>query len=162
MKKLNKGALIFFQLLWIILLSLPATAMDIEDAPTTVTIDYLQELFEPVNFDHRMHAEAYACNACHHHNTGDGTQNRTCEKCHAHSEPTGVVSCSGCHQQQETESSSPSKHTEGNPYHIDKPGIKGALHLQCLGCHLEEEGPTGCQECHEFTQAGRKRFAVKN
>jgi hypothetical protein len=162
MKKLNKGASIFFQLLWIILWSLPAGAMDIDEAPTSVTIDYLQELYEPVNFDHQMHAETYACNACHHHTTGDGTQNVICVKCHANSESSDDVSCSGCHQQKETAPSSLSSPTERVLYHIDKPGIKGALHLQCLGCHRTEEGPTECQECHAFTQAGRKRFAVKN
>ena len=102
MKKLNNGAMIFCQLLWILLWSLPAAAMDIDEAPTGVTIDYLQELYEPVNFDHQMHAETYACNACHHHTTGDGTQDETCGKCHANSEAVGVVSCSGCHQQKKT------------------------------------------------------------
>ena len=161
MKKKNKTVMIFCQIVWLFFWILPAAAMDIEDAPTSVTIDYLQELYEPVDFDHQMHAETYACNACHHHTTGDGTQNKTCEKCHAQSESSDDVSCSGCHQQMAPLSSLAGP-AESISYHIDKPSIKGALHLQCLGCHRTEGGPTGCQECHAFTPEGRKRFAVKD
>lgn len=161
MKKKNKKVILFCQIVGLFFWLLPATAMDIEDAPTSVNIDYLQELYEPVDFDHQMHAENYACNACHHHTTGDGTQNKTCEKCHAHSEPSDDVSCSGCHQQM-VPLSSLAGPAENISYHIDKPGIKGALHLQCLGCHRIEGGPVGCQECHAFTPEGRKRFAVKD
>ena len=161
MKKKNKTVMIFCLIVWLFGGILPAAAMDIEDAPTSVTIDYLQELYEPVDFDHQMHAETYACNACHHHTTGDGTQNKTCEKCHAHSDAADDVSCSGCHQQM-VPLSSLAGPAENISYHIDKPGIKGALHLQCLGCHRIEGGPTGCQECHAFTPEGRKRFAVKD
>ena len=162
MKKLNNGAVIIFQLLWIMLWSLPAGAMDIDEAPTSVTIDFLQDLYGPVDFDHQMHAESYACNACHHHTTGDGTQDNTCAKCHANSAAADDVSCSDCHQQNKTATVSHASPTEGTSYHIDKPGIKGALHLQCLGCHQTDDGPTGCQDCHAFSQAGRKRFAVRN
>jgi hypothetical protein len=162
MKNKHKSVVIFYQIILVIFWLLPAAAMDIEDAPTSVTIDYLQELYEPVDFDHQMHAETYSCNACHHHTVGDGTQNKTCEKCHANSESSDDVSCSGCHQQKKTAPSSLTSPTEMDFYHIDKPGIKGALHLQCLGCHRIEGGPTGCQECHAFTPEGRKRFAVKD
>lgn len=162
MKKFNNGAMIFCQILWIMLWSLPAVAMDIDEAPTSVTIDYLQNLYEAVNFDHQMHAETYACNACHHHTTGDGPQNEVCGKCHANSDASDDVSCSGCHQQKKTAPSPLASPAESNLYHIDKPGIKGALHLQCLGCHQAEDGPTGCQDCHAFTLEGRKLFSIKD
>ncbi len=32
---------------------LPASGMDADDAPESVTIDYLQELYEAVTFDHQ-------------------------------------------------------------------------------------------------------------
>jgi hypothetical protein len=164
MKKLNIGAKLFCRRLSIVimLLTLPAEAMDIDDAPETVTIDYLQELYEAVNFDHRIHAETFACNACHHHTTGGGPQNDICGKCHADSGASDDVSCSGCHQEHKTAPSAPASRTGSTLYHIDKPAIKGALHLQCLGCHRADGGPTGCQDCHAFTRVGRKRFAVSD
>ncbi len=150
------------QLAWINLPGLPALAMTQEDAPTTVTIGYLQELYEAVNFDHLTHAEMYDCSSCHHHTTGTGTQSETCKMCHAATEASGDVSCSGCHNSTKTIVASVNNPTiQTTVYHIDKPSLKGALHLQCLGCHRSDNGPTGCQECHSFTPAGKKRFAVK-
>lgn len=162
MKRPKTGARILYLLLGGMLCTFPATAMDIDDAPESVTIDYLQELYEPVTFDHRMHAENYACNGCHHHTTGDGPHNAVCGKCHATSPEVDDVSCSGCHTEKKTAPAPAADGTAGTVYHIDKPGIKGALHLQCLGCHTAEGGPTACQECHAFTSAGRKRFLVKD
>ena len=43
-------------------------------------------------------------------------------------------------------------------FHIEKPGLKGAFHLNCVGCHQEMEGPTGCEECHTMSETGEKRF----
>lgn len=161
MKRRKPAARILYLLLGGMLCSFPATAMDIDDAPESVTLDYLQKLYEPVTFDHRMHAENYACNACHHHTTGDGPHNETCGKCHATSPEVDDVSCSGCHTEKNTAPAPAANDATGTVYHIDKPGIKGALHLQCLGCHMKEGGPTECQECHALTPAGRKRFLVK-
>ncbi len=161
MNKPKPGAKIFYLLLGGMLCTFPATAMDIDDAPESVTIDYLQELYEPVTFDHLMHAENFACNACHHHTTGDGPHKEACAKCHANSPEVDDVSCSGCHEQRKTAPTPTANVGNSTIYHIDKPGIKGALHLQCLGCHTEEGGPTECQECHAFTPEGRKRFLVK-
>jgi len=165
MKKRNNNITISQQtvlaILSILFLILPASAMDITDAPESVTIDYLQDLYTAVNFDHQMHAETYSCNICHHHTTGDGPQNAVCQKCHANSEAAEDVSCSGCHLQKKTLSVLHTSPIGNTFYHIDKPGIKGAFHLQCLGCHQTEGGPTGCQECHSFTPAGHKRFATK-
>lgn len=163
MSHLKITDIIIFQALFILLAFLPALSMDAEDAPESITIDYLQELYAAVSFDHRLHTDMYDCRSCHHHTTGTGTENTSCKKCHADSESSDNVSCSGCHEPQK---SSPG--TAGNQrkatavYHIDKPGLKGALHLQCLSCHRAENGPTDCQGCHELTQAGRKRFALKN
>lgn len=162
MKILHSASILFGWFILIIfgLFPIGTMAMDADDAPENVTIDYLQELYEAVEFDHQMHAEAYTCNACHHHTTGDGPKNENCGKCHANSAASDDVSCSGCHQIKDKTPSPLTSHTEDNLYHIDKPGIKGALHLQCLSCHETEGGPTGCQDCHAFTPEGKKRFAA--
>ena len=162
MKKYPKSAMLYGSFLMIMWCCFPAGAMESDAAPDRVIIDYLQELYAAVDFDHQMHAEAYTCNTCHHHTTGDGPKNERCAKCHANSEPAGDISCSSCHQRQETAPTSLAKHPGSNVYHIDKPLIKGALHLQCLGCHQAEDGPTGCRDCHAFTTKGRKRFELHN
>lgn len=159
MNILKKTSIVIYLVVWIILCCLPVSGMDANDAPESVTIDYLQELYEEVNFDHQTHADMYNCSSCHHHTTGTGTQSENCKKCHAASVATGDVSCSGCHKNQISPLTPAKKEMpETNNYHIDKPSLIGALHLQCLGCHRTESGPTGCQECHAFTQAGRERF----
>jgi hypothetical protein len=162
MSTLNK-MYILTPIVWLILSVLPAASMDADDAPESVTIDCLQELYEAVTFDHQMHVDMYDCSACHHHTTGTGTQNENCKKCHASSAASDNVSCSGCHNYIKSVPAEVKNIKKDNfIYHIDKPDLKGALHLQCLGCHRSENGPTGCQECHDFTPAGRKRFALKN
>jgi len=139
----------------------PVASMDADDAPKSVTLDYLQELYKAVSFDHEIHSGMYGCSSCHHHTAGTGTQNEACKKCHLLSRASADVSCSGCHHFKKPFALPTRDHTE-DIYHIDKPGLKGALHLQCLGCHRSDGGPTGCQECHDFTPAGRRRFALKN
>jgi len=163
MSTLQKLAILLFQLAWVILCGLPAAGMDADDAPVSVTIDSLQELYEPVIFDHQTHSDMYDCSSCHHHTAGTGTQSKTCRKCHGTSGAEGDVSCSGCHKKTLAVHLLAKKETQDTAiYHIDIPSLKGALHLQCLECHRSENGPTDCQECHAFTSAGRKRFAVKN
>lgn len=158
-----KTNIFIFQVVWLMLCGLPAAGMDADDAPASVTIDYLQELYEAVTFDHQTHADMYDCSACHHHTAGTGSQSENCKKCHALSAASDDVSCSGCHiYKKPAPARAENQTTDTVVYHIDKPGLKGALHLQCLGCHQAENGPTGCQECHTFTPAGRKRFALKN
>lgn len=159
----NKTSVFILQVAWIILCGLPAFGMNADDAPETVTIGYLQDLYEEVPFDHQTHVDMYDCNACHHHTAGTGTQNKTCEKCHAGSEAYDDVSCSGCHKETITPIDPAKKDTLDTAiYHIDKPILIGALHLQCLGCHQSDNGPTGCRDCHAFTLAGKKRFSLKN
>ncbi len=127
--------------------------------PETITIDTLQHLYEPVLFDHAMHAENYTCSRCHHHTTGDGVEDARCGRCHTGSAGSANVSCRHCHPTRPQIAASQVEN--GIPlYHIDKPGMLGALHLKCVGCHRLDGGPTGCRDCHGFTPAGRKRFAV--
>jgi hypothetical protein len=163
MSTFQKATILIIQVAWVILCCLPAVGMNADDAPVSVTIDSLQQLYEPVTFDHKMHSDMYDCSSCHHHTTGTGTQSKTCQKCHAASGASDDVSCSGCHKVNKTISLPANKaKPDTDIYHIDKPNLIGALHMKCLGCHRSESGPTGCQDCHAFTPAGRKRFDVKN
>lgn len=150
--------LLLFSIFWP---GLPLRAMEADEIPATVSIDYLRKLYEAVTFDHSMHAGAFACSSCHHHTTGDGTEDPSCLRCHATSGASPDVSCSGCHAGTQSELSAAAAAAEVGVYHIDKPGLRGALHLQCLGCHQTEGGPVGCQDCHALTAAGRKRMAVQ-
>jgi hypothetical protein len=129
----------------------------IMEDPESVTLDFLQDLYDPVVFDHQGHADMYDCGKCHHHTTGGPIEQEKCLPCHASSGSSPDVSCSGCHRASKG-SFSPQN---SDLYHIDKPGLLGALHLKCLGCHRSESGPTGCTDCHDLTGAGRTRFALE-
>lgn len=150
---LKKGGVVIV-IVW--LLS-AVTTMGMDDPPATVVLDTLQELYEPVEFDHEMHMEGYDCETCHHHTTGNGTEHPVCGRCHANTLSSEEVGCIKCH------GATTHSVEEDIPtiYHIDKPGLKGALHLQCIGCHRQEGGTIGCRGCHELTDAGRKRFHLE-
>ena len=162
MKTFNNGILTICLVLSMAIGAGSIKAMDADEIPSPLTLDRLQKLYEPVSFDHQMHAESFGCNACHHHTTGDGSQDSSCMRCHADSAAAAEVSCSACHAQDLT-AKAPATADKGTiSYHIDKPSLLGALHLQCLGCHRAESGPTGCQDCHAMTDAGKKRFALQD
>jgi len=150
-------------LIWSIVKVQPVCRADELQIPDTITIGYLQDLYEDVVFDHQTHLEMYDCSSCHHHTLGTGTENENCQKCHVNSCSSKDKSCSACHRDRVLPILPDSSDAlAGNVYHIDKPGLKGALHLQCLGCHRVESGPTDCQDCHIFTEKGRERFSLRN
>lgn len=93
-----------------------------EDGPETLTLKSLEKRYQPVVFSHGPHTDmAENCAACHHHSPAGETP--ACSECHG--EPF-------------------------NPQNLNMPGLKGAYHLQCMGCHREiGAGPVGCTECHE-------------
>jgi hypothetical protein len=95
--------------------------LKMEDAPQTFTMKSLENIYQPVIFSHGLHAEMGGdCAACHHHSPAGQTP--VCGECHGEA---------------------------FNPENLNMPGLKGAYHLQCLGCHREMgAGPTGCTECH--------------
>jgi hypothetical protein len=65
------------------------------------------------------------------------------------------VSCQSCHEADPfTAAQLERKADDRYQYHIDKPGLKAAYHLSCLGCHEESGGPTGCEDCHGKSAAG--------
>ncbi len=102
----------------------PKKAAKPPHGPTVVILDELEKIYDPVRFNHEAHAGMTRfggdCTLCHHH-TPEGGEHPACRTCH----PADVPH----------ESS-------------DQPGLKGAYHRQCLGCHREWEGETSCEICH--------------
>ncbi len=134
-----------------------AAALEAEDAPDTVAISTLADLYEPVEFDHSMHVDLAECVECHHHTTGQQPAQDECLKCHANSKETDSISCADCHTAKRFYPED-LQHRDTDIYHIDKPGLKGAYHLNCVGCHSENDGPIGCEDCHAMNEKGKHRF----
>ena len=92
-----------------------------EKIPDALIISHLEKKYESVMFNHNLHTEM----------TDD------CSDCHHHSESGDTPSCTECHG------------APFNPDNLNLPGLKGAYHLQCMGCHKDlGSGPIGCNECH--------------
>lgn len=100
--------------------------------PDLVILNELEDLYLPVPFDHRGHADmaemTRGCTVCHHH-TPEGAAHPACRNCH-----------------------------EISPVREDmrKPSLKAAYHRQCLRCHREWSHETACEVCHP-PKAGRGR-----
>jgi hypothetical protein len=116
------------------------------EVPEMVTMGVLAEKYAPVSMPHRRHLERLmevideSRIARHFH----GHEDVVCQGCHHHS-PIGRKPplCESCH---------------GEPFEehdLMKPGLYGAYHRQCIGCHqsMNEAGPVACTECHE-TESG--------
>jgi hypothetical protein len=111
-----------------------------EKSPAVIKMDDLknvQDLYEPVIFSHRAHAEmsemSGGCAMCHHYNP-----------------PGDVVNCKNCHEpvRQRTD--------------ISKPDLKGAYHRQCMNCHQEWEKKVSCESCHELNETGKSVYTGKD
>jgi len=128
--------------------------------PAQVKIDRLSSLFDAVNFDHAAHVEiAGDCASCHHHTTGDGAGGERCGRCHAQSPKTATVACHDCHEADPfTAVQLERKADDRYQYHVDKPGLKAAYHWNCLGCHENAGGPTGCEDCHPRNATGEQFY----
>jgi len=131
-------------------------------APESVVIGSLSSLYMPVEFDHSMHVDQIEdCAACHHHTTGAPVAGSSCATCHPGKGQAKTVSCKECHQADPfTAAFLEEKEGARNLFHVDKPGLKGAYHLGCLGCHKEMGGPTGCRECHPLTLRGEEFYRL--
>ena len=92
-----------------------------EKGPEISILSALEKIYEPVTFSHDAHTMmADDCATCHHHS--DVGQTPACSECHG---------------------------APFDPKNLNMPGLKGAYHLQCMGCHQEmDSGPVGCTECH--------------
>lgn len=142
----------------LVILVQPGWCMDAEDAPESVEINSLANLYSAVEFDHAAHVAMAECSDCHHHTTGTGPAAPTCARCHSGTEVGDTVSCRECHATEPFIRENLEEMDNPEIFHVDKPGLKGAYHINCLGCHQEVAGPTGCQDCHQMTEAGEKRF----
>lgn len=101
-----------------------------EEGPDVVMLDQLSELYVPVPFAHKLHAQMAQ-------QMGDG-----CKACHHHSPEGRIPPCRECH------------HDPSKPRDLRQPGLKGAYHRQCMNCHIEWSHDTSCIFCHARKVAG--------
>ena len=123
---------------------MPALAYDQKDVPEKVIIDVMKKEYEAAELPHRkvvdtlmarlnkdtlgkyFHKDKYTmCQGCHHNSPMSAAPPK----------------CATCH------SLAPKKATDG------RPGLKGAYHGQCIGCHdkmgIKKPAATACAECHK-------------
>ena len=99
--------------------------------PDVAILDQLEDLYVPVRFDHKAHA-------------GMVGMNNGCETCHHFTPPNNAhPACRECHP-------ASIQHED-----LTQPGLKGAYHRQCMGCHAEWDHDTKCEICHEKKAGGR-------
>jgi hypothetical protein len=109
--------------------------------PEKVEIKSLADKYEPVTFPHRKIVEALLKNVAGN-------------KLAAYFHPDAMTVCQGCHHNS-PESLNPPKcqNCHGKPFDErspQMPGLKGAYHQQCMGCHkaMKMKKPMGCTDCH--------------
>jgi len=134
--------------------------LDSYDAPETIRIDSLADLYEPVVFSHKRHERLAPCKDCHHHTTGRQDMDPNCVRCHAYSPASATVSCKGCHARELFSPEQVREAGNANIYHIDKPSLKGAYHLACVPCHVAKDAPSSCVGCHAMTDKGKAFFHI--
>lgn len=110
-----------------------------EKSPKIIKINKLevhQDLYEPVIFLHRAHAEM-------------SEMSGGCEMCHHYNPPGNVVACDYCHDlnRQRTD--------------ISKPDLKASYHRQCIDCHQEWSKEVACESCHKLNESGKPAFDEK-
>lgn len=96
---------------------------ELSEAPDSIVLGFLADLYEPVRFDHKAHA-------------GMAEMGLKCGTCHHYSPEDDIPPCRECHG------------GEANPNNLRQPGLKGAYHRQCLSCHREWSHETQCVICH--------------
>jgi hypothetical protein len=123
-----------------------------------LTLKALEQYYDGVTFDHDAHIDyAEGCASCHHHTTGDKPLDPRCVNCHdgGTRSNTAAVACQDCHSAQPYSAEQLRTQQENvYTYHNDKPGLKAAYHLSCMGCHEQSGAPMGCQDCHLRNEAG--------
>ncbi len=100
-----------------------------DEGPGLTSLDELRDIYGPVNFNHKLHAEMVGM--------GEG-----CGSCHHYSPEGKFPPCIECHSREVSEKQS-----------LSQPGLKGAYHRQCMGCHREWSHDTKCVECHLPSEA---------
>lgn len=113
------------------------------EIPEFVTIKRLENLYDPVKFPHRKVVKAVAAHVQDDKLSGFFHTDETtlCMGCH-HNSPASKKppQCASCHGARWDDSQ------------LGKPGILGAYHQQCMGCHkaMKIEKYMGCTECHKL------------
>lgn len=127
-----------------------------ESLPDKINIDTLQSLYAPVAFGHAKHIERERdCAVCHHHTNGAPAAKERCLGCHLGGHEVKTMGCKGCHPANPFSAEAvDAKFKDLQLFHEDKPGLKAAYHLGCMGCHSKKGGPTACVACHKLTEAG--------
>lgn len=130
------------------------------DLPDMISLNSLVKNYDGVEFNHAEHIRLLKdCAGCHHHTTGNLVEDANCVRCHQNSSGTKVVACRGCHSAQPFSAEAlKEKRANLKLYHQDKPGLKGAYHLNCMGCHEKMGGPTGCRDCHRMNRTGEALY----
>ena len=112
-----------------------------EDIPEKVIIKDLANKYKPAELPHRKMVATLVNNIkdnklANYFHREEGT---LCQGCHHNSPPAKKPSrCSNCHSK---------PFDEKNPF---RPGLSGAYHIQCMGCHKEMGiEKIGCTDCHK-------------
>jgi len=115
-----------------------ATAIEV---PETVVMGALSEEYERAEMPHRKIVEKLrqhirdSSTATYFHRSDEVV----CQGCH-HQSPAGEKPplCQSCHEREPRGSD------------LLKPGLRGAYHRQCLGCHqsMDIQKPSDCTGCH--------------
>ena len=95
----------------------------LSEAPDTIMLAEIADQFQPVRFNHKLHAEM-------------AEMGQDCATCHHYSPEDEIPPCKECHG------------GEANPTNLRQPSLKGAYHRQCLSCHREWSHDTKCVVCH--------------
>ena len=114
------------------------------DGPYKVSIDALAKKYQPSNFTHRRHVSSLM-EGIRGDKLAGAFHNRPeilCATCHHHSPlSTTPPKCGSCHTK------------DIDSKHPDRPNLKAAYHLQCMGCHkgMQVGRPknTDCTTCHK-------------
>jgi len=142
----------------------PGSALSLS-VPDTLPLNSQGKLYESFQFDHARHIKlTRECSGCHHHTAGTLVEDPNCIRCHRNSGENKVVRCRGCHLADPFSAASlREKNSNPNMYHLDKPGLKGAMHQNCIGCHKKvAKAPIGCTECHKRKKAGDAFYSAGN
>lgn len=113
----------------------------VDKIPETIEIKKLSNRYEAVELPHRKIVSALLdkinkSKLSTYFHSGEGI---ICKGCHHHAPPSQNPSrCGNCHTEK------PDLTVPG------KPGILGAYHIQCMGCHrrMNIEKPSSCTDCH--------------
>ncbi|MFZ5799569.1 MAG: cytochrome c3 family protein [Thermodesulfobacteriota bacterium] len=128
----------------------------------TIILDNMTQYYAAVEFAHTVHVEALgdeSCATCHHHTVGTPLVDENCKRCHATSNEADTAACRDCHSDKRFSAEYLEELASNiHMYHVDKPGLKGAFHQRCLGCHVEMGIPADCQVCHARIDEGDKLF----